>query len=66
MYRSKRRYKGTEWIILVKYGVLGRTEAKTELDKMANFLSATLTLPIRDMPVHFAFIHRNLYQHCLT
>ena len=42
---SKGRCKDTECIILVKYGVRGRTEAKTELDKMANFLSASLYPP---------------------
>jgi len=66
MELSKGRCKNTKELILVKYGVRGRTEEKTEQDKMANILSATLTLPIRDLPVHFGFIHRNLHLSCIN
>ena len=34
--------KDKEWIILDNYGVRGRAEANTELDKMANYLYAIL------------------------
>jgi len=36
----KVKRKNTEWIILIKYGVLRETGANMKLDKMANYLSA--------------------------
>jgi hypothetical protein len=44
---SKGKCEDTKWTTLVKCEVRGRTEPKTELEKLANFLSATLTLPIK-------------------